>query len=111
VSTKRRPGECSKPAVTECCCRLISRTLEGGLTSDITPSENLDFAFMVKGDSGPPRPALEAEYAELGISDFCVRMICNIARSSSLKEGVIIKYSILLFPRGKDPLLRKYEVA
>jgi hypothetical protein len=46
---------------------------EGGLTSDIIPHDRLDFTFLEKGESGPTRVVLEADYAELGISDFCIR--------------------------------------
>jgi hypothetical protein len=84
---------------------------EGGLTSDIVPSDRLDFTLYAKGDSGPPTVILEAEYGEYGISDFCTRMVCNISRASSAKEGVVIKYTVLLFPMGKEALLKKFEMA
>jgi hypothetical protein len=84
---------------------------EGGLTSDIIPHDRFEYTFTAKNDTGPPTVVLEAEYEEFGISDFCMRMVCNVSRTSNLKDGINIKYTVLLFPAGKDDLLRRYDMA
>jgi hypothetical protein len=84
---------------------------EGGQTSDIIPNEKLDFTFLEKGDNGQWSVVLEADYAELGVSNFCLRLIGNISKSSSVKDGVLVKYTVLLFPMPKEELLQKFEAA
>jgi hypothetical protein len=84
---------------------------EGGLTSDIIPSDRLEFAFYMKNSTGPPAVVLESEYAELGISDFCLRLVCCLAKPAAGREGVNVKYTVLLFPMGKENLLRKFDAA
>ena len=59
-----------------------------GLTSDILPRENVQ-----------------------GIRNFCLRMACTISKNSSVRKGVVLKYSILIFPDSKGNMLSTYKLA
>jgi hypothetical protein len=54
---------------------------------------------------------LEAEYQEYGIGEFCLRLVCNVLKNSSVRDGVMIKYTLLLFPLGRERLLEKFPAA
>jgi hypothetical protein len=84
---------------------------QGGLTSDIVDQDRIQHAFYDHGEGGTPKVILEADYEAYGIGSFCVRALCGAAKSSSAKEGVNIRYSIVLFPVSKAELLQKYEGA
>ena len=82
-----------------------------GLTSDILPQENIHHGLYLVREERAPRPVLEGEYEQLGIGNFCLRMTCTIAKSSSVRKGVILKYSILIFPDSKGDMLSTYDLA
>jgi hypothetical protein len=84
---------------------------EGGLTSDLTHQDNIEHAFYAQTDDGVPEVILEAEYPDYGIGEFCSKLVCNVAKNSSVKDGVVIKYTLLLFPSGKEGLLEKFPAA
>jgi hypothetical protein len=82
----------------------------GGLSSDLVSQDRLEHAFFAQNNDGPPTVILEAEYEEYGIGEFCTRVIYGVSKNSSAKEGIVIKYSMLLFPLGKEELA-KFEGA
>jgi hypothetical protein len=86
---------------------------EGGLVSDIVPQEKIEHCLYVSHESGAGAPSvmLEAEYEEFGIKGFCLKMMCSLSKNSSVKNGVLVKYSVLLFPLEKDELLEKFDAA
>jgi hypothetical protein len=87
------------------------RFVSGQMVSDILPQEMTEHAFYKQTEGGAPTVILEAEYEELGIGEFCVRAICCVSKNSSAKDGVLVKYSVLLFPLGREELLTKFEAA
>jgi hypothetical protein len=76
----------------------------GGLTSDIVSQERLEYAFYAQKEAGAGTHTviLESEYDEYGIGDFCVRTVCSISKNSTVKDGVMLKYSMLLFPASRS---------
>ena len=49
---------------------------ETGLSSDIIKREQIQHGFYIVEEDAAPSVVLEAEYEELGIRDFCMRMLC-----------------------------------
>lgn len=84
---------------------------EGDLGSDIVQQEAIDHTFYLIRDGRPPTPILEADYEQHGIGSVAMRMTCTLSSTSSIKEGVVVKYTILLFPLSKESLLASYELA
>ncbi len=78
---------------------------EGGLVSDILGREAVTYSLVAIADNRQPAPILEANYEEWGFRGFSLRMLCTLSKKSSQKTGVIIKYTILLFPMDKKPML------
>jgi hypothetical protein len=72
---------------------------DGGLWSDLSPREKFRHHFFDRENA----PILDG-YAELGIGDFCLRMVCQPSSKSSGRKGVILKYTILLFPASAESL-------
>lgn len=84
---------------------------EGDLASDLVPQDNVFHGFFKTVEGRPPQPVLEAEYEELGIGNFCLRMTCTLSEESTVRTGVLVKYTILLFPASKKHLLDTFELA
>jgi hypothetical protein len=47
---------------------------------------------------------LAEERTRAGICDFSARMVCQVSSASEGRKGVIIKYTILLFPASQNTL-------
>jgi hypothetical protein len=54
---------------------------------------------------------LSAKLPELSIGNFCLRMSCQISKSSSTRTGIWLKYTVMLFPEQKEKMLQQYEIA
>jgi hypothetical protein len=72
---------------------------DGGLWSDLIPREKFRHHFF----DSEKTPILEG-YSDLGIGDFCLRLVCQPSSKSSGWKGVILKYTILLFPASIEVL-------
>ena len=83
----------------------------GWLASDIVAQEDIEHGFFAVEEGQQPAPVLAADFEEWGISNFALRMLCTVSKNTSLRAGVVIKHTILIFPLGKDDLLAKYEAA
>ena len=68
---------------------------DGGLTSDFLPDEEIIHFFHLQQENGPPKPILTNNLGEFGIGRFCLRLVCHPAKSSSVKNGVRLKYTVL----------------
>ena len=51
-----------------------------------------------------PRPILTNDLKEYGVGNFCLRLVCHPAKSSSTKNGVRIKYHVMIYPAGVGEL-------
>lgn len=77
---------------------------EGGLASDLLDdTEVINFLHTVH-EGGPATPILQPDLRQLGIGHFCLRLVCNLSRSTSTKNGVRVKYTLMLFPVSKSEL-------
>jgi hypothetical protein len=84
---------------------------DGGLASDITAQEDVEHGLFVTGDNIQPTPVLEASYGDYGIGEFSLRMLCTLSKNSSAERGLLVKYTILLYPECRQHLLDNYELA
>ena len=89
----------------------IFKFSDGGLCSDYVTSTEVQHTVYTNNEGRAPTPVLEADYEELGIGSFCVRMTCAISKSSSARTGVVLKWTILLFPEEKEKILELYQGA
>ena len=84
---------------------------EGDLGSDIVDQAQVEHGFYKHVEGTTPTPILDADHREEGIGGFCMRMTCVLSNNSSAKSGVILKYTIVLFPSSKEALLDQYDLA
>jgi hypothetical protein len=73
---------------------------EGGLWSDLVPSSRVTHTFHNNANE----VVLADQRARLGVSDFCIRMVCHIDGSSNGRKGVLLRFHILLFPAAAAEL-------
>jgi hypothetical protein len=78
---------------------------DGGLYSDYVCAEDVTHFFHTTKEGWGPKPILTAKLPELGIGSFCLRMICQISKSSSSRTGIWLKYTVAIFPEKKEVLL------
>jgi hypothetical protein len=83
----------------------------GTMASEITPQESLEHAFFATASGGTTSVILETEYERYGIGEFCMRAVAFIGKNSSVKEGVVVKCAVLVFPTSKDELTEKFTGA
>jgi hypothetical protein len=83
---------------------------EGGMWSDYVEAGNIVHSATITKD-GVTTPIMDARRSTYGIGQFSVRMVCIIAKSSSVKKGVMLAYTILMYPAGKDEMLEISEHA
>jgi hypothetical protein len=60
----------------------------------LVPSSRVLHTFMDKNNT----VVLGDQRTRLGVTDFCVRMVCEISASSSGRRSIVISYVILIFP-------------
>jgi hypothetical protein len=89
----------------------IFKFSDGGLTSDIVAQDEVDHGVFIVCEGRTPTPILEASYEEWGVGDFSLRMLCVLSKNSSATNGVLVKFTVLLFPESKQHLLENYEMA
>ena len=77
---------------------------DGGLTSDFLPDDEVVHYFHVITDGGPPAPILTNDIQRFGLGRFCLRLVCHLAKTSSAKLGVKVKYTVMLYPAGLGEL-------
>jgi hypothetical protein len=73
---------------------------EGGLWSNLVPSSRVTHTFHNSAND----VVLADQRARLGVSDFCIRMVCQIDGSSNGRKGVLLRFHILLFPAAAGEL-------
>jgi len=84
---------------------------EGGLFSDIVPSSDVHHSYFTTQDGKAPAPILPADLSEWDVGDFCVRMLCHLSRASTDKKKAVLKWTVVLYPMGKNELLQTWEGA
>ena len=82
---------------------------DGGLTSDFLPDEDCIHFFHAAREGGTSAPILTANLAQQGIGRFCTSLVCQLAKSSCAARGVILKYTLMLFPASRGELLQMSE--
>jgi hypothetical protein len=89
----------------------IFKFSDGGLASDIVAQDEVDHGLFVVSEGRTPTPVLEADYEEWGVGEFSLRMLCVLSKNSSRTNGILVKFTILLFPESKKYLLENHEMA
>lgn len=79
---------------------------EGGLTSDLVDDQELVHFFHRESEGQAPKPILDADLRNTGIGPFSVKLVCLPAASSGIKNGIRIKYQLMLFPSRRADLLK-----
>ena len=82
-----------------------------GLTSDYTSQQIVHHTFYRQLEGRNPVLILPEEFRELNIRDFCLRIVVSISKHSSARSGVLLKYTLLLFPETKQKLLEVFSSA
>jgi hypothetical protein len=90
---------CTKPATIGEVKKGSLRFDEGGLWCNLVPSSRVTHMFHSANDV-----VLADQRARLGISDFCIRMVCQIDGSSNGRKGVLLRFHILMFPAAAADL-------
>lgn len=83
----------------------------GGLTSDILEDKEIVHFFHLCQEEGPPQPVLTPDTSQLGIGQFCLRLICHTSATSGLRIGIRLKYYVMLYPTSGDVLMEASEHA
>lgn len=89
----------------------IFRFPEGEMASNYLSGDITKYVVKSMGQDGSTRPVEEAEYAILGIGDFSLRVNCVLAKSTSVKYGVWLTTTILVFPGTVASLVDKSALA
>jgi hypothetical protein len=76
----------------------------GGLHSDFLDSSQVNFTCHELKSGQQPTHILPVNFAKWGIGEFCLRMVCHLSRNSSSKKGVVIRYTIILYPGSIESL-------
>jgi len=84
---------------------------DGGLYSQYVDGDATSHSFYSVGEGRQPAAILEAEKEEHRIGKFCLRQVCQVNRSSSVKAGVSLSYVVLIYPTSKEQLLQGSEMA
>jgi len=72
----------------------------GKLFSDIVPSSSILHTYHAADNS----VILNDAVSDAGITDFAARMVCQLSDTSNGRKGVILQYTIILFPCSAEEL-------
>ena len=84
---------------------------EGDLGSDLLDQEQVEYVLYKERENAAPTPLLEADLADEGVGQFSLRMTCVLSNNSGARTGVVVKYTVLLFPESKTALLEHFDLA
>ena len=60
---------------------------DGGLTSDFLPGDEVIHYLHELREGAAPKPIVSNNLEEWGVGIFCLRLVCHLAKSSSVKNG------------------------
>jgi len=63
----------------------------GGLCSDFVNMDKIHHVFYKMEEGRSPTVVLEADYKEMGVGSFCMRMTCVPSNRSTARRGAILK--------------------
>ena len=81
---------------------------EGGLCSDYLDMQKVEHCITTTGRGS--QLVMQANYSERGVGAFCLRLICHLQKAS-VRGGVTLGYSVLLFPGSSEEVLNISEWA
>lgn len=82
------------------------RFRDGGLTSDLLASDQMIHFFNKTQENGQQTPILTADIEQFGIGKFCLRLVCHPSSASGVRNGIRIKYHVMLFPGSTDEVAK-----
>jgi len=88
----------------------IFRFSEGGLFSQYVDEDSVIHSLHSVKDGQTPVPILQGEKKEWSIGSFCLRQICHISKNSTVRDGVMLTWVVLIFPRAKEQLLEASDL-
>ena len=83
---------------------------DGSLCSEYLPSEEVSHCFTRPDEGASANGILASDLDELGIGSFCLRLLCHLSRATQ-KNGVVLHYTVLIFPGTKDEIMAWSELA
>jgi len=88
----------------------IFKYTEGGLYSQYVDEGAVNYTLHSVVEGKTPVPILDQEKADWNVGNFCLRQICYISKSSTAKGGVVLSWTVLIFPRAKEQLLQASDL-
>ncbi len=89
----------------------VFRFPDGEMASGYVAGDTTKHVIKTTGQDGTTRAVEAAEHVALGVGDFCLRAICSLAKSSSVKYGVWLTTNILIFQGTVASLVDKSALA
>lgn len=83
---------------------------EDGLCSEYMSSDEVTHAFSISEDGDEPTTICAAEKEAAGVGPFCLRLVCHTTKAT-VKSGVALKYSVMIFPGTRDEIIDVSELA
>lgn len=84
---------------------------EGEMASNYVAGNTTKHVIKTTSQDGATKAVEEAEHTILNVGDFCMRAVCSLAKSSSVKYGVWLTTNILVFPGTVASLVDKSPLA
>jgi len=82
----------------------------GSLTSELLDSTETVHFHHISREGRPPQPLLSGDLATRGVGNFCMRMVCTIAKLGEGRGAVGLKYYVMLFPEGREEMRARSEL-
>ncbi len=84
---------------------------DGTLCSDFVAASSITHCLHMVKEGRAPTPVMEADKEKLGAGEFTIRMVCSLSKKSSVKNGVVVNYTIMAYPGTKEEILQFSEHA
>lgn len=83
---------------------------EGGLYSQYVDEGAISHTLHSMVEGKTPIPILPQEKGDWNVGSFCLRLICHISKASTAKGGIVLNWTVLIFPRAKEQLLQASDM-
>ena len=77
---------------------------DGGMTSDFLPGDEVVHYLHECREGAAPKPILTNNLREYGVGSFCLRLVCHPSKTSNTRNGIRIKYHVMIYPAGVGEL-------
>jgi hypothetical protein len=88
----------------------LFRFSEGGLYSQYVDEDSVNHTLHSVKEGQTPIPILPGDKEEWSVGNFCIRQVCCISKNSTARGGVLLTWTVLIFPRAKEQLLEASDL-